>query len=78
MLEVEITLDFACCSCGRDMGVTVVCIGKGLEGGAKTLASAKVPCPTCVCVNHIFFTPDGTLHHVEPHRVFQVPSPSLN
>ncbi len=79
MLEVEVILDFACCLCGRDMGVTLHCAGQGLKGCSQVLASAKVPCPCCSGINEIFFTPDGTLHHVAVHREpFQVPLPSAN
>lgn len=79
MLEVEVILDFACCSCGRDMGVTLHCAGQGLKAGAQVMTSAKVPCPFCSHILQVFFTPDGTLHHVEAHREpFQVPLPSAN
>jgi hypothetical protein len=79
MLELEVLLDFRCCSCGHDMGVTLKCEGKGLASGMHTLASVKVPCPTCGNNNQIYFTPSGTLHHVAPERrKFDYPEPSCN
>src|SRR6516162_11396389 len=77
MLELEVMLDFACCICGHDMGVTLKCAGKGLSAGPMARAWTKVPCPTCGCINKIVFAPDGTLHHVAPHESCLVPEPSL-
>ena len=79
MLEVEVVLDFSCCCCGHDVGVTLHCKGKGLKAGNKATASVKVPCPTCGDINHLFFSPDGTLHHVISNRkVFHELAPSVN
>jgi phage FluMu protein Com len=78
MLELEVSLDFSCCICLHDMGVTLRCAGKGLAGGAKARAAVKVPCPTCGNMNKIVFAPDGTLHHVAPAEASLVPEPSLN
>jgi hypothetical protein len=79
MLELEVVLDFRCCLCGHDMGVTLKCEGKGLAAGLDTIAAIKVPCPTCHKFNQIFFTPGGTLHHVAPaERKSRIPEPSLN
>ena len=47
MQALEVVLDFRCCICGHDMGVTLKCEGKGLASGLDTVASVKVPCPTC-------------------------------
>jgi hypothetical protein len=79
MIEVQVNLDFACCSCGCDVNVTLKCAGKGLTGGAHQVASVKIPCPTCSCINQLYFEPSGTLHAVrrcEPAR--SIPEPSLN
>ena len=35
MLALKVVLDFACCICGHDMGVTLKCEGKGLETGTQ-------------------------------------------
>ena len=80
MLELEVILDFACTSCGHDMGVTLKCAGSGLAVGGQGLAAVKVPCPTCSQLNEIVFEPtSGNLHHVSPvWNIGLVPEPSLN
>ncbi len=79
MLEIEVALDFQCCSCGSDMGVTLRCAGEDLSFNKKTLATVKVPCPNCHKINQLFFSPDGTLYKVEPDgNRLKVPEPSLN
>jgi hypothetical protein len=79
MLDLEVILDFACCSCGDPMGVTVKCVGKSVVAGKSEAASVKVPCPNCHGMNQIIFSPDdGTLHHViaadKPRYIIPVPS----
>jgi len=81
MLELELVLDFACCSCGETMAVTVKCAGQGMAGGKNGVASVKIPCPNCQGINQAVFAPDdGTIHHVlaadKPR--FIIPEPSLN
>jgi hypothetical protein len=78
MLELEVILDFACCICCHDMGVTLHCAGKGLAHGAKARAAVKISCPTCGSPNQVVFAPDGTLLHVAPHESPNLPEPSLN
>ena len=80
MMELEAILDFACCSCGHDMGVTVKCAGKGLTTGARALAKVNVPCPTCGSINQLYFEPGtGCLRRVAPFwDTCPVPEPSLN
>jgi hypothetical protein len=78
MLELEVILDFACCICCQDMGVTLKCAGKGLARGAKARAAVKIPCPNCGTINRIIFAPDGTLYDVAPHEAPGIPEPSLN
>ncbi len=78
MLELEVNLDFICCICSHDMGVTLKCAGKGLVAGPKARAAVKIPCPHCCSINQIVFSPDGTLHRVAPHQAYNVPEPSLN
>ena len=34
MVEVKVTLDFACCACDHSVSVTVKCTGKGLTAFA--------------------------------------------
>jgi len=79
MLELMLDLDYACCTCGCTTGVTLKCAGKGLAGGAHSVAAVKVPCPTCNNINQIYFEPSGTIHDVtpyQPHR--RIPEPSKN
>jgi hypothetical protein len=79
MTELKLDLDFACCTCGSPMGVTLKCAGKGLAGGAHALAAVKVPCPTCGGINELYFEPSGTIHAIAPYRGGQrVPEPSVN
>jgi phage FluMu protein Com len=79
MLELMVDLDFACCSCGCTMGVTLKCAGKGLAGGAHSVAAVKVPCPTCSNTNQVYFEPSGMIHAVTPFkRKWWFPEPSLN
>jgi len=77
MLALEVRLDFSCCVCGRAVGVTLRCEGKGLAD--NPLTAVPIPCPTCGSNNQIHFTPDGTLHRVTRVRRFgTVPEPSRN
>jgi len=79
MLELRLTLDFACCNCERPVSVTVKCAGKGLAGGARTVAAVNVPCPNCGNVNQLYFEPSGTVRDVVPYRApRQLLEPSMN
>jgi phage FluMu protein Com len=78
MMEVQVTLDFACSGCRHLVGVTVKCAGKGLWDGARTVAAVKVPCPTCGIVNQLYFEPNGTVRAVAPDGLRLRPEPSLN
>jgi hypothetical protein len=79
MKELTLDLDFACCSCGSPMGVTLKCAGKGLGGLAHAVAAVKVPCPHCSGVNELYFEPSGTIHAVTPWSGGRrMPEPSLN
>jgi hypothetical protein len=80
MMDLNVTLDFACCDCQEPVSVTVHCTGKGLcqeQGGV--LAAVNVPCPTCGQVNQLFFEPSGTVRSVRPYTCIRVvPEPSVN
>jgi hypothetical protein len=79
MLELKVVLDFACCSCGLHVGVTVKCAGKGLAGAARSVAAVNVPCPNCGQVIELFFEPSGTVRDVCPYRApRQRLEPSVN
>jgi hypothetical protein len=79
MMELEVTLDFACCTCQRPVGVTLKCEGKGLAAGPGTVAAVNVPCPNCGAINQLCFEPSGTVHAVSPYKTpRQMPVPSLN
>jgi len=80
MMELNLTLEFACCGCEQPVSVKVQCSGAGLmsnrEGG---LASVNVPCPTCGQLNQLFFEPSGTVRSVRPYTCIRiVPEPSVN
>ena len=80
MMELNVTLDFACCSCEQPVAVTVHCSGNGLclnEG--RTLAAVNVPCPMCGQINQLFFEPNGRVRSVRPYTCIRVvPEPSVN
>lgn len=80
MLELEVILDFTCCSCGDPMGVTLKCAGTGLAAGKDCIARVKVPCPNCQEIIQLVFNPDdGTLHEVSLDRQpLLMPMPSFN
>jgi hypothetical protein len=67
MMELKVTLDFDCYYCGHPVGVTLVCEGKGLAAGLRTVASVNVPCPTCGDINRLFFEPSGRVRSVQPY-----------
>jgi hypothetical protein len=79
MMELKVSLDFACCGCDQPVGVTLQCSGAGLVPGSRAVATVNVPCPTCGAVNRLEFDPSGTLHAVTPYtqRRPQL-EPSLN
>jgi hypothetical protein len=80
MMELNLTLDFACCSCEHPLSVTVRCRGKGLlRKGDEALASVNVPCPNCGELNELIFEPSGEVRSVRPFACFRaVPEPSVN
>jgi hypothetical protein len=79
MMELKVTLDFACCTCTRPVGVTLKCEGKGLAAGSTAVAAVLVPCPNCAAINQLYFEPSGTVRAVAPYRITrQMPVPSLN
>jgi hypothetical protein len=79
MLALDVILDFACCCCGHDVGVTLRCESKDLAEQVDLPASVKVPCPTCGEIVVIYFTPRGTLLRVAQDRSrVEVPEPSCN
>jgi hypothetical protein len=79
MLELEVTLDFACCTCQQSVSVRVKCSGKGLAAGPRAVAAVDVPCPCCGLVNHLAFEPNGTVRSVKPYTSPRpLPEPSVN
>ena len=79
MMEVQVSLHFACCYCLEPVTVTVKCEGKGLALAGRTVASVAVPCPTCNAISRLYFEPNGTVRHVCPHGASRpLPEPSIN
>jgi hypothetical protein len=79
MMELNVTLEFACGNCDRPVTVTVQCRGSGLcqDGGA--VAAVNVPCPTCGQVNQLCFEPSGRVRSVKPYPCFRtLAEPSVN
>jgi len=79
-MELNLTLDFACCGCSEPVTVTVQCSGKGLTNSCEgTLVTVKVPCPSCGQINELCFEPNGQVRSVRPCLCIPlVPEPSLN
>jgi hypothetical protein len=79
MLEVEVTLEFACCVCDQPVSVRLLCSGKGLTAGPRAVAAVNVPCPSCGLVNRLSFEPTGVIRSVEPYTSPRLaPEPSVN
>ena len=79
MMEVKVSLEFACCCCQHAVNVTLKCEGKGLVAEMRTVAAVNVPCPTCGSVNQLFFEPSGRVRAVKPYAApWAVPEPSVN
>jgi hypothetical protein len=79
MLELELVLDFACCSCRQSVSVRLKCSGKGLAAGPAAVAAVNIPCPNCGLVNHLIFEPSGTVRAVKPYTSPRaLPEPSDN
>jgi hypothetical protein len=78
MLALDVRLEFSCCVCGHDIGVTLRCEGQGLA--ANPLSVVPIPCPTCGGSNLLHFTPeDGRLHRVTRERQYcRIPELSHN
>ena len=79
MMELKVTLDFRCCACDQNVSVIVQCAGKGLAAGTRAVAAVNVPCPTCGCVNKLYFEPSGIVRAVVPYDSRRpVLEPSVN
>jgi hypothetical protein len=79
MRNVEVVLDFACCTCGQPVSATVRCTGRGLAAGPHTVAAVRIPCPGCDGTNQLYFEPCGNIRAIEPFRgVREVLQPSYN
>jgi hypothetical protein len=80
MMELELSLDFACHACESPVTVTVHCRGKGLiDKREGVVASVNVPCPECGQVNQVEFEKCGKVQSVRAvWSPRPVPTPSLN
>jgi len=79
MMELNLTLDFACCRCGQPVSVQVQCSGELMPEREGHLAAVNVPCPTCGQINQLFFDPTGAVRSVRPYACIRiVPEPSVN
>jgi hypothetical protein len=80
MMELQVILDFACCTCEESVSVTVKCEGKGLALTGRTVASVNVPCPGCGTIHRLDFEPNGTIRAVRPYTTAPRPllEPSMN
>jgi hypothetical protein len=79
MMELEVTLDFACCICEQPVGVTVKCEGDALWEHSRTVGRVIVPCPNCSHLIQLAFDASGDIREVVPHVAPRgVPVPSWN
>jgi hypothetical protein len=79
MIEMLVDLDFACCSCGASLGVTLKCEGIGPNDSAHEVAAVKVACPCCSDVIELCFELSGMIRAVRPCQALcGMPEPSLN
>jgi len=79
MMELQVTLDFACSGCSSPVNVTVKCAGKGLAESQRKVAQVNVPCPHCGHVSQLAFEPCGIVREVKPYTApRQMPEPSVN
>jgi len=79
MMELNVTLEFACCCCEECVKVTVQCSGPGLQESDVPVATVNIPCPTCGRINKLIFEPSGHVRSVRPYMYFGVvPEPSVN
>jgi len=66
-MDLNVTLEFACCGCEQGVTVKVRCQGEALtQGGGSALAAVNVPCPTCGQINKLVFDPRGQVRSVRP------------
>ena len=79
MVELQLTLAFACCQCEERINIKVQCQGKGLAAGPRAVAAAEVPCPFCGNVNQVCFHPTGAVVAVNAAgSLRRLPAPSVN
>jgi hypothetical protein len=79
MMELMVTMDFACRWCEHTVTVRVKCEGPGLAAGMRSVVAANVPCPTCGHTHRVYFEPNGTIREVTTYRETRpVPVPSEN
>lgn len=80
MMELNATLDFACCGCDESVSVTVQCKGDSLwQDSRESLAKVLVPCPGCGQINQVLFDHTGTIRSVQEHMFrYRIPEPSIN
>ncbi len=77
MMELKLTLDFACCGCEQNVVVTLECRGEKLRD--RDLPTVRVPCPTCGAINQLSFETNGTVRSVRPAVCYRpLPEPSVN
>jgi hypothetical protein len=80
MMELQLSLDFACCACDDPVSVKVHCTGKGLiDEPEGAVASVYIPCPTCGQGNQVYFETCGKVREVRPcYSPRPLPTPSWN
>jgi hypothetical protein len=77
MMELKLTLGFACCGCEENVTVTVQCRGEKLRD--QDLPSVRVPCPTCGTINDLSIEANGTVRSVRQAVCYRpLPEPSVN
>jgi len=83
MMELTVTLEFACCHCEESVSATLHCTGKGLQprNGSTPVAAVAVVCPHCERDVQVVFEPVSAAVHAVGRVGEQVcawPMPSVN
>jgi hypothetical protein len=72
MMNLTLTLEFACGNCEQPVGVTVQCRGEGpCFDEEEAVVAVDVPCPNCKQVNQVTFEPSGRVRSVRSHICYR-------
>lgn len=78
MLEVDVSLEFACDLCRDPIQAKLKCSGKGVCQGSHAVAAVNLPCPHCQAVNQVIFELSGMILHIDSKQQTISLEPSIN